>query len=90
MVLFARDFDIAAGDWFSEVEWLAQKVTGLVEAGGEEAGFEARGAEERLLGQSDALDRESLLRVDGLIEGNEVVPEVGGLIEVFQADDGEG
>ncbi len=63
---------------------------GLVEAGGEEAGLEARGAEEGLLGEGDALDGEEFLGVDGLVDGDEVVLEMGDLMEVFEADDGEG
>ena len=67
----------------------AARVEGLVEAGGEEAGFEAGGAEEGLLGEGDAFDGEEFLGVDGPVGGDEVVPEVGDLIEVFEADDGE-
>src|SRR5437667_11296191 len=36
-------------------------IESLIEAGGEEAGFETRGAEEGLLGEGDALDGEELL-----------------------------
>jgi hypothetical protein len=60
------------------------------EAGGEETAFEARGAEESLLSEGDALDGEEFLGVDGLEDGQEVVLEVGDLLEVFEADDGEG
>ena len=57
--VLARDFDIASGELFvHEDQGVAEEVAGLVEAGGEEAGFEARGAEERLLGESDTLDGE--------------------------------
>ncbi len=73
-----------------EFDRAAEAVAGLVEAGGEEAGFEARGAEEGLLGESDALKGEEFLGVDGLVEGDEVFLEVGDLLEVFKADDGEG
>jgi hypothetical protein len=43
---------------------------GLVEAGGEEPGLEARGAEEGLLGDSHALQGEALLGVHGLVGGD--------------------
>jgi hypothetical protein len=62
---------------------------GLVEAGGEEAGLEARGAEDGLLGDGHALQGEEFLRVDGLVDGDEVVHEMGDFLEVFEADDGE-
>ena len=52
--------------------------------------LEARGAEDSLLGEGDALDGEEFLGVDGLVDGDEVGPEMGDLIEVFEADDGEG
>ena len=64
-------------------------VERFAEAVGEEAGFEAGGAEDGLLGEGDALDREEFLGVDGLVEVHQVFPEVGDLIEVFEADDGE-
>ena len=90
-VLGACDFDIAAGEFrVHEGYGVAEAVAGLIEAGGEEAGFEAGGAEERLLGESDALEGEEFLGVDGLVEGHEVVREMGDLLEVFEADDGEG
>jgi len=41
------------------------------------------------LGEGDALKGEEFLGVDGAIEGDEVFAEVGDLIEVFEADDGE-
>jgi hypothetical protein len=65
-------------------------VDGLVETGGEEAGFEAGGAEDALLGDGDALDGEEFLRVDGLEDGHGVIAELGDFIEVFEADDSEG
>ncbi len=91
-VLGARDFDIAiTGEfWAHEEHGVTVGVEGLVEAGGEEAGLEARGAENSLLGEGDALDGEEFLGVDGLVDGDEVVPEMGDLLEVFEADDGEG
>jgi hypothetical protein len=47
-------------------------VQGFAEAVGEEAGFEAGGAEDGLLGDSDALATEEFLGVDGLVEGDQV------------------
>jgi hypothetical protein len=68
---------------------LSVGVERFAEAVGEEAGFEAGGAEDGLLGESDALKGEEFLGVDGAVEGDEVFAEVGDLIEVFEADDGE-
>jgi len=65
-------------------------VEGLVEAGGEDAGLEAGGAEHALLGEGDALDGEEFLGVDRLVDGHGVVAEVSDFVDVFEADDGEG
>ena len=65
-------------------------VEGYVEAVGEEAGFEAGGAEDRLLRERHALEGEQFLGVDGLVDGGEVGCEMGDLLEVFEPDDGEG
>ena len=43
-----------------------------------------------MLGEGDAFEGEEFLGVDGLVEGDEVVLEVGDFLEVFEADDGEG
>jgi hypothetical protein len=69
---------------------LSVGVERFAEAVGEEAGFEAGGAEDGLLGESDALKGEEFLGVDGAVGFDEVFAEVGDLIEVFEADDGEG
>ncbi|MGA2271588.1 MAG: hypothetical protein ABSH44_24250 [Bryobacteraceae bacterium] len=88
-VLGAGDFDIA-GEFFVEQEkGAAAGVHGLVEAGGEEAGFEGGGAEEGLLGEGHAFEGEEFLRVDGLVDGDEVGLEVGDGLKVFEANDGE-
>jgi hypothetical protein len=91
-VLGAGDFDIAVAgdDGVHQADGLAAVVEGLVEAGGEEAGFEAGAAENGVLGEGDAFEGEDLLGVDGLVEGDEVVAEVGDFLEVLEADDGEG
>jgi hypothetical protein len=65
-------------------------VEGYVEAVGEEAGFEAGGAEDRLLRERHALEGEQFLGVDGLVDGGEISFEMGDFVEVFEADDGEG
>jgi hypothetical protein len=65
-------------------------VEGLIHAVGGGAGFEAGGAEDGLLGESDALDGEDLLGIDGLVEGDGVVAEAGDFVELLEADDGEG
>ncbi len=91
-VLGAGDFDIAIADEFGghQDDGVAGGVEGLVEAGGEEAGFQSRGAEECLLGEGDAFDGEEFLGVDRLVEGDEVGAEALDFIEFFEADDGEG
>jgi hypothetical protein len=63
---------------------------GIAESTGEEAGFEAVGAEEGLLRDGQAFKGEGLLGVGGLVEGEEVVAEVGNFVEVLEADYGEG
>jgi len=90
-ILFAGDF-LILGQFFGHRHelLLAIQAEGVIEAGGEEARLEARGAEEGLLGEGDALDGEELLGIDGLVEGHEVVGEFGEILEVFKADDGKG
>jgi hypothetical protein len=90
-VLRLRDGYIAIAD---EVlghadEEAAGGVEGFVEASGEEAAFEVRDAEHGLLGQSDALDGEQLLGIDGPVDGDKIGAEAGDFLEVFEADDGE-
>ena len=84
------NFPLTGEFWGHEDHRSDAGVEGLVEAGGEEPGFQARGAEDGLLGEGEALDGEEFLGVDGLVDGDEVGPEVGDLIEVFEADDGKG
>ena len=70
--LFTGDFLILSEFFGHRHELLlAIQAEGVIEAGGEEARLEARGAEEGLLGEGDALDGEELLRVDGLVDGEE-------------------
>jgi hypothetical protein len=84
-----RSIPIAGEFRAHEDHGVSGRVESLVEAGGEEAGFEARGAEESLLGEGDALDGEEFLGVNGLVDGDEVGPEMGDFIQVLEADDGE-
>jgi hypothetical protein len=63
---------------------------GLVEAVGEEAGFERVHAEHGVLGEGDALDGETFLGIDGLVGGDSVGDESGDLGSILHADDGEG
>jgi hypothetical protein len=91
-VLGAGDFDIAiAGDGgVHQADGFAAAIEGRVQAGGEVAGFQAGAAEDGVLGEGDALQGEEFLGVDGLVNGDEVVPEAGDFLEVFEADHGEG
>jgi len=89
-VLGAGDLDIRGEFRGHREERPPAGIEGLIETGGEEAGFETRGAEEGLLGEGDALDGEELLGVDGLVDGEEVGAEMGDFLELFEADDGKG
>jgi hypothetical protein len=90
VVLGAGDGEIvsehpaAEGAW-----WSAVGMHDLVEGAGEHAGFEARGAEDHLLRDGDALDGEHLLGVDGAVAGDGVGFEFGDSVEIFEADAGE-
>ena len=66
---------------------MAGAVQGFVQAGGEEAGFQAGGAEEGMLCEGHSLEREQVLRVDRQVDGDEIVPEAGDGVQVFEADD---
>ena len=90
-VLGLGDFDVAIAD---EVgghgeEGLVAAAQSVIEAGGEEAAFEAGGAEEGLAADGHALEGEQFFGVDGFVGGDEVGAEVGDFVEVFQADDGK-
>ena len=88
-VLAASGFEIAHKFLAQRVDGISVAVHSLVQAGGEEAGFEAGGTEEGLLGDGHALDGEQFLSVDGLVNGDQVGFEVGDGLQVFEADDGE-
>ena len=75
-VLGFAEFDVIVEEEFIEQDQGAVPIVdGFVEAGGEEAGLEAGGAEEALLGEGDTLDGEEFLGVDGLVDGHGVVAE---------------
>jgi hypothetical protein len=88
-VLGAGDFEVAGEFVAHGGDGVAAAVEGFVERGGEEAGFEAGGAEDGLLGEGDALDGEEFLGVDGAVDGDEVVCESLDLVEFFESDDGK-
>jgi hypothetical protein len=90
-VLGAGDFDIVTADEFFSHwdEWFPRGIEGVIEATGKEAGLEAGGAEQRLLGQGDAFDGKELLGIDRLVDGDEVGLQIGDLLEVFEADHSE-
>jgi hypothetical protein len=71
-----------------EVVRVSSGIRGLAEAGGEKAGFEARGAEDGLLGEGDALKGKKFLGVDGVVDLDEVGLEVGDGLEVFRGPRG--
>jgi hypothetical protein len=91
-ILRADHFDVAIAHKILAHEnvGMAVAIDGLIEAGGEETGFEAGGAEQGLLREGDAFDGEKLLGIDGAVGGDEVLFEAGDLVEFFQAHDGEG
>ena len=90
-VLRLGDFVIVVDERVGDAhQGAAVAVEGLIEEGGAQAGVEAFDAEEGLLGEGDTLDGEELLGVDGLVDGDEVFAEAGDLVEIFEADDGEG
>ena len=85
------DFEIAGAHiLIHEDQGPVPFIDGLVEAGGEDAGLQAGGAEHGLLGQGDAFDGEEFLGVDGPIDGYGVVAEMADFVDVFEAHDGEG
>jgi len=87
-ILGAGDFDVAiAGENFvHEAERSVGGVERFVEGGGEQAAFEAGGAEDGLLGEGGALEREKLLGVDGLVKSDQIFAETGDFVEIFEAD----
>ncbi len=90
-VLAAGDFDVAvAGEGRAHGEERNLAVEGQVHAGREETGLEAGGAEHGLLGERHTLQGELLLGIFGPVEGDEVFGEMGDLIDILDAYDGEG
>ena len=87
-VLSAGDLQVADQVFSHGDDGVAGAVEGFVQAGGEETRFQAGGAKEGVLGEGDAFEGEQFLRVDGVIDGYEVVPETGDGLQVFEANDG--
>jgi hypothetical protein len=88
-VLGPGDFE-AADEGLGHDGDLRGVLDDVVQGAGEDAGFQAVGAEDGLLGEGHALEGEHFLGGLGLIEGDEVGAEVGDFVEVLEADDGEG
>jgi hypothetical protein len=93
-VLFEGDVD-AVGEFGSiEDEWVGGAGHGLIEAVGEEAGFEDGHAAHGVFGEGDAFDGIAFLGIDGLIgsgpRGHPVGDEGRDGGAVLDADDGEG
>jgi hypothetical protein len=88
--LRARHLNIPGERFGQQEERFSGGVQGLVEAGGEEAGFETGGAQKRLLGEGDALHGEEFLGIDRLVHGHQVRLETADFLKVFQPDHGEG
>ena len=86
-VLGAGDLEVADQVFGHGDDGVAGAVEGFVQAGGEEAGFQAGAAEQGMLGEGDTLDGEQFLGVDGPVDGDEVVLEAGYGFQVFEADD---
>ena len=91
-ILRAGDFDIAIADhvFTHGTKGPAGILDGVIESGGEEAGFEAIAAQDGLLTECEALDCEEFLGVGGTVTGDGVGFEIRDLIEFFEAHDGEG
>lgn len=90
-VLGASDLDVAiAGELGGHGEEGLVAGQGFVQGGGEQAGFEAGGAQKSLLAEGGTLEREQLLRIGRLVDGDQVIFEAGNFVELFETDDGEG
>jgi len=93
-VVAILDFDVFGVDFHvlmqgDEGLFVFQVDQGSVEGDGAKTGFEARDAEQAVLGESDALDCEDLLRVDGLVDVHEVMPEAIDGIAILDFDNRE-
>jgi hypothetical protein len=72
------EFPIAVGELGIPRELrVIPAADGLIDAGGEEAGFEARGAQQGLLGEGQTLDSAKFLGIGGLVGGGEIGLEAG-------------
>jgi hypothetical protein len=65
---------------------VAGLIESFVESGSEEVAFETGAAEDLVLADSHAFEREKFLRVYRFTTGNQVGFEIGGVIETFEAD----
>jgi hypothetical protein len=79
----------AVGDLLLEDNRPGGPFHGMVEAIGEEAGFEGIHAEHGVLGEGDTFDGGAFLGVDGLVSGDGAGDEGGEAGAVLDADDGE-
>ena len=86
---------LAAGDFQLRVAEVGVEEAGgcgfggVMEARGEEAAFEAGGAEEVQLGDGDALDGAEFLAVDRLVDFDEVGAEFDKIVEALKDGDGD-
>jgi hypothetical protein len=87
---------LAGGDLKSVSEFgvfedsrVAGNLQRFLQAEGDEAAFDAVGTQQGVPGESEALDGEELLGVDGLVDGDQIGFEVGDGVDLFDADGGE-
>jgi hypothetical protein len=64
----------------------AIRLKALIEAGGEQAGFKAGGAEHSRLTRGHAFESHQFLGIDRLIGGNEISAEACDFLDLFDAD----
>ncbi|HUK15068.1 MAG TPA: hypothetical protein VLW65_01585 [Bryobacteraceae bacterium] len=90
-VLRVGNFDVAIAHEFGvhDEGEVAAAVAEFVHGAGAEAGFEAVGPEDGLLGDGHAVKGRHLLRVGGAVDGDEIGLESGDFVEVFETDDGK-
>ena len=88
-VLLTGDLDVSGEFLGEEDHLLVIRGKRFIQGVGEQAGLEARDPEQCLLSESDALDGEQLLGIDGPVVEDEIFLEASDLIEILEADDGE-
>ena len=89
-VLRDGNLDVLNDFGIEEAERAAVGIEGLIEGGGVEAVCQAGATHEVLLGEGEAFEGEKLLRVGGLVIGDEIGAELGDDVEIFEANDGIG